>query len=398
MTAIGPIAARPVSVRSDRKPTFRIAHYAHRVSPDFRVVTPERIRPEPLGHLGYSAAMAAQNQHYIPKFILRQFLADAAKERMYVYDKHEDRVFATSIKNIMAERRFNEFAYDNYIASFEPVACGAEDQALPAYREVLAERRLSDSPQQKGALAVFLAFQLLRTKAQRDQWQAMEEELVNVVEGAGGRVQDMKGWEDWEPSTEDGLKRDHLTSIQGFLGQFAQIIARKDFLLMEAAPGTSFCLGDSPVVRSNSRDFGPYGNLGLTVEGIEIYMPLSANLLLCAWCPSLLGEVGSNLESARHHCQTQALRQVAIGRLDAAGKKRTLDEFAMRTQSSQELLTRAAEGRPVSSTPDNMDYYNSLQTSCAYRHLISRDGDFELARRINRKHPHLRRGHRMKAA
>ena len=343
--------------------------------------------------------MAAQNQHYVPKFILRQFLAASAKERVHVYDKHDDRAFATSIKNIMAERRFNEFTYDDdYIASFEPVACGAEDQVLPAYREVLVERRLSDSPQQKGALAVFLAFQLLRTKAQRDQWQAMEEELVNTVEGAGGRVQDMKGWEDWQPSTEDGLKRDHLTSIQGFLGQFAQIIAMKNFLLMEAAPGTSFYIGDNPVVRANSRDFGAYGNLGLAVEGIEIYMPLSADLLLCAWCPSLLGEVGRNLERARHDCQIQALRRVALGQLDAAGMKRALDEFAVRTQWSQELLTRAAEGRPVSSTPDNMDYYNSLQTSWAYRHLISRDADFELARQINRKHPHLRRGHRMKSA
>lgn len=343
--------------------------------------------------------MAAQNQHYVPKFILRQFLADAAKERVQVYDKHEDRAFATSVKNIMAERRFNEFAYDDdYIASFEPIACGAEDQVLPAYRKVIAERRLSDSPQQKGALAVFLAFQLLRTKAQRDQWQAMEEELVNTVEGAGGRVQDMKGWEDWQPSTEDGLKRDHLTSIQGFLGQFAQIIAMKDFLLVEAAPGTSFYLGDNPVVRANSRDFGPYGNLGLAVEGIEIYMPFSADLLLCAWCPSLLGEIRRKLESARHDCQIQALRQVALGQLDPAGMKRALDEFAVRTQSSQELLTRAAEGRPVSSTPDNMEYYNSLQTSWAYRHLISRDGGFELARRINREHPRLRRGHRMKAA
>lgn len=343
--------------------------------------------------------MAAQNQHYVPKFVLRQFLADAANERVNVYDKHEDRSFVTSIKNIMAERRFNEFAFDDdYIASFEPVACGAENQVLPAYREVVAERRLSEAPEQKAALAVFLAFQFLRTKANRDQWLAMEEEVIKLVEGSGGRMQDMQGWEDWQPATEDSLKREHLTSIHRRIGEVSQIIAMKDFLLREAAPGTSFYLGDNPVVLANSRDFEPYGNIGLAVEGIEIYMPLSADLLLCAWCPSILGEIRERLPDAKRECEAEALARVMRGELDAAGMREALEELATRTQPQEELLTLAAEGQPINSTPDNMDYYNSLQTSWAYRYVISRDGDFELARRVNRENPHLKRGRRMKAA
>ncbi len=343
--------------------------------------------------------MAAQNQHYVPKFVLRQFLADAANERVNVYDKHDDRSFVTSIKNIMAERRFNEFAFDDdYIASFEPVACGAEEQVLPAYREVIAERRLNGTPEQKAALAVFLAFQFLRTKANRDQWLAMEEEVVKLVEGSGGRMQDMQGWEDWQPATEDSLKREHLTSIQSRIGEVSQIIGLKDFLLMEAAPGTSFYLGDNPVVLANSRDFGPYGNIGLAVDGIEIYMPLSADLLLCAWCPSHLSEIREGLPNAKRKCEAEALQRVMRGELDATGMRQVLEEFAVKAQPQEELLCLSAEGRPVSSSSANMDYYNSLQTSGAYRYVISRDGDFDLARRVNRENPHLRRGRRMKAA
>lgn len=75
--------------------------------------------------------MAAQNQHYVPKHILRQFLSDPGSEQVTVYDKHEERTFTTSIKNVMAERRFNDFAFDDeWIISFEPLACGAERQAL----------------------------------------------------------------------------------------------------------------------------------------------------------------------------------------------------------------------------------------------------------------------------
>ena len=350
-------------------------------------------------NLAICAIMGAQNQHYVPKFVLRQFLAEGAGERVHVYDKHEDQTFVTSIKNIMAERRFNEFVFDDdYIASFEPVACGAEGQVLPAYREVVAQRRLNDSPMQKAALAVFLAFQLLRTKAHREQWQAMEDETVRIVEAAGGRMEDLKGWEDWQPATEDSLKREHLSFIQRQIGTFAQIIGTKNFLLMEAAPGTRLYLGDSPVVRANSRDFDLQGNLGIAQEGIEIYMPLSADLLLCAWCPSLLKEVREGLASAKNDIRSNALSRVVRGELDASGMKTTLDEFAALTQPLEDLVAGAADGRPVGSSPDNMDYYNSLQTSWAYRYVISPDGNFELARQVNRDNPDLRRGHRMRAA
>jgi hypothetical protein len=60
-------------------------------------------------------SMAAEKQHYVPQFILRQFLANERDERVTVYDKHDDKTFVTSIKNIMAERRFNEFYFEELL-------------------------------------------------------------------------------------------------------------------------------------------------------------------------------------------------------------------------------------------------------------------------------------------
>ena len=77
--------------------------------------------------------MAAQNQHYVPKHILRNFLSDSENERVTVFDKLEEKSFVSSIKNVMAERQFHDFFFDeNWMASFEPIACAAEDQLLPA--------------------------------------------------------------------------------------------------------------------------------------------------------------------------------------------------------------------------------------------------------------------------
>ena len=74
------------------------------------------------------------------------------------------------------------------------------------------------------------------------------------------------------------------------LDEYARRLLTKDILLFEAPVGTEFLLGDSPLALHNEREFGAYGNLGLAVPGIEVYLPLSPALQLAFWCPSLLKE------------------------------------------------------------------------------------------------------------
>ncbi len=340
-----------------------------------------------------------QNQHYVPKFILRQFLADADGERVAVYDKKTDKTFVTSIRNVMAENRFNDFLFDDdWMVSFEPIACAAEDQVLPTYKKVLETRRLDNSPQEKAALAFLMAFQLLRTKANRDQWQRVEELIVAKVEESGGKMQDVRGWEDWQPATEDSLKRDHLLSIRNSIGDIAQIVGMKDFLLAAPANGRSFYLGDNPVCLNNMRRFDPRGNLGLAVTGIEIYMPLASDLLLCAWCPSLLSGLRSDYENAVRLLRAEALGQVMAGTMTAQQMKELMEHFNATDQPAASLLRDAAAGMPVSSNEDNMDYYNSLQTSFASRYVVCQQADFALARKFCLENPDARSGRRMGAA
>ncbi|RUV37509.1 DUF4238 domain-containing protein [Mesorhizobium sp. M7A.F.Ca.MR.148.00.0.0] len=340
--------------------------------------------------------MAAENQHYVPKFILRQFLSDEKNERVSVFDKHTGRTFVTSIKNMMAERRFNDFTFDDeWMASFEPIACAAEHQIQPSYGKVLKDRRLDNSPEQKAALAMMLAFQLLRTKATRDQRRAIEEALVKKVEESGGRMQDVRGWEDWQPMTEDRLKREHLLSIQGSIGDCAQIIAAKEFVLAEAAPGRSFYLGDHPVCLANALDFGPRGNLGLAVKGIQIYMPLASDLMFCAFCPSIIEELKEAHKQAKQARQVQAVARVMKGELSAAEMRQLMDSARTTERPAEELIAAPTEGRPISSNDDNMDYYNSLQTSYAYRYIVCQQADFALAKTFNSENPDLKRGRRI---
>ncbi len=108
--------------------------------------------------------MIARNHHYVPRFILRHFLSDECKEQVTVYDKTTDKVFTTAIENIMAERDFHAFAFEDFLVSFENIASHIENITIPAYEKVIEERRLDGTPEQKAALAFLITFQFLRTK------------------------------------------------------------------------------------------------------------------------------------------------------------------------------------------------------------------------------------------
>jgi len=65
--------------------------------------------------------------------------------------------------------------------------------------------------------------------------------------------------------------------LPGFTLALAQ---QRLFSWRESGTWRSFYLGDNPVLAlNNTRDFGPYGNIGLAVPGIEIYLPLTSDLL-----------------------------------------------------------------------------------------------------------------------
>jgi hypothetical protein len=339
--------------------------------------------------------MTAQNQHYVPKFILRQFLSDAEKEQVHVYDKHSDRSFVTSIKNIMAERRFNDFVFEDWIVSFEGIATGIETIVSPAYRRVLERGRLDGTPQEKVDLAFLIAFQLLRTKGHREFGTGLEEEIRKRIEAEGGKMEDIRGW---MPSTEDSIKQEHLTFIREHIADFAGIIAQKDFALIASMPSRSFYLGDNPVCLHNERDFGPYGNLGLAVEGIQIYMPLSADLMLAAWCPTVMAGSRTMLEDAKRTVERDALAALMAGRITAPQMRQQLESSRTQFHVAETMHQAFADGRPIDSVDATMDFYNSLQLGYAHRYVISREGDFAFARRHNRENPDLRHGRRPQLA
>ncbi|WBY09723.1 DUF4238 domain-containing protein [Sphingomonas sp. 7/4-4] len=334
--------------------------------------------------------MAAQNQHFVPKFILRQFTINERDERVRVYDKHTGKEFTTSIKNIMAERRFNEFMFDDdYIASFEEIAGRIEDTVIPVYRHVIKTGVLENSPEQQATLAFFIAFQFVRTKASRDMWRQMEKLLREHVERMGGKVEDIEGY---EPATEENIKKRHLLNMRGFIEEFTPLIAAKNFMLMRAHPSRAFYIGDHPVVLHNAEDHGPYGNLGLGVHGIEIYMPLSSNLVLCAMCPSVAARLRKEWNDGVSERQKEMVAAITSGKITISDAIRIRESLRPLNDKAEIAINQFEAGGTIDGGVDQVDFINSLQAMYASRFVICKKANLALAKRHNEEFPKFRSG------
>jgi hypothetical protein len=338
--------------------------------------------------------MNAQKHHYVPKLILRNFLFDKKREFVRVYDKKEDKEFKTSINNIMAERRFNDFTFDEYIVSFENVAGKIEEVILPAYRSVIEARRLSGSPEERGALALLIAFQFVRTRAARDRWKQMDDILREKIEAMGGLIEDIRGY---EPPTENNLAKNHVLHMREAVSKFAPVIAEKNFALMISNGRRKFYLGDNPVVMHNEHDFGFFGNIGLAVKGIQIFLPLTCDLVLCAFCPTIADEMYSRMASIIKDRDELIASRVLSGEILLSQSQQLRSELEKKDRETYKEISSFDQSGVILAGDEHVDFINSLQSMYATRFVICSKGDLQLARLHNAEFPQFRQGYVMRA-
>ncbi len=154
------------------------------------------------------------------------------------------------------------------------------------------------------------------------------------------------------------------------------LIQEKTWVLLRSSNSSGLLISDSPLTLHNSREFGPYGNIGLGVPGIEIHLPLSSKLDLWMICPSLFAEFERGFKlahSLRASGWSAAEIDAAISRVD-----------------------RIRSGAPWDMTDDNVTHINHLQVVYSARFVYSEHGDFSLVERMLRDNASYRDGIRFK--
>ena len=164
---------------------------------------------------------------------------------------------------------------------------------------------------------------------------------------------------------------------------FTPAIVGKDWVLLQTDRKHPYLIGDNPLTMHNMVDHSPRGNLGLMVEGIEIYFPLAPELALGMWCPS---------HREKLHEGIQRLDRLADNNPNAAGR------FASTWSNALDIVEAIQTGTPLRSLPENVEHFNSLQVSSAERFVFSSNGDFRLVENMIRTNPELRHGRRLHEA
>lgn len=316
-------------------------------------------------------------QHYVPRFILKQFCEK--NDQIWVFDKHKGIKFKTNIKNIAAENGFYDFEISGQKATLELSISEIEGQASEVLRKIVKNKKLSViDDNEKNFLSHFFSLQFVRTKQWRHMWGGLNNEIMRAFFKKDSGSEDI---EEIKESDDEDTKLQHMQSIQDS-DEFAPAFLNKTWVLLESTKRNGFWISDNPISFQNNNKFGPYGNIGLNVTGIEIYVPLSKNLSLGLWCPS----IKENFKKAIS--QYKILSSVA---------PEMLPKIIPNPKSIEGIIEGMDKGVPISSTMDNIINYNSLQVSFASRFVFSNNNDFSLAEKMIKTDPDLIHGPKIKA-
>ena len=335
----------------------------------------------------------SEDQHYVPKMLLRRFAADPAeKQQIHVFDKKTDRTFPTNIRNIATERGFYET--ENTNGQVERVLSELEANTSPVIDKILVDKSLKNlDVGEKGWLSVFIATQSLRTKQLRENIRQTFNATAEHVRAMGHDPNEVQGLQPIE--SEDDLTDFAMGLFGEMIKESSDLIGEKVVFLSTTTPANPFWISDHPVVMRNSNDFGPYGNIGLAVPGIEIYLPLSSTMLLCLWCNSIADRFALDLDKAertRGDVFNQMLTCAPEDKDRLKQMYKRCNDAINRTKSFVEVLQN---GTAAEATEDNVIRYNSLQVSWSHRFVMSAKNDFALAKQMIEDNPRFREGIKM---
>ena len=318
----------------------------------------------------------AKNHHYVPQFILKQF-TNGKKPQLWVFDKKTGNKFKTNVKNIASETKFYDFAINDVELTIEPSLAEIEAKAASLIKKIVKQNEISHlTENDKIFISHFLALQFTRTKEHRLRFKDLSEKMaekINLWEMDSNVIDECK------ELTENEIKRHGILSVAES-PKFAAHFYNKSWLLFQTSNKNPFYISDNPIALQNKKDFGLYGNIGLAVQGIEIYFPLSKSLTLAFFCPSIEEELRETFDKYKI-----LLRENPM----------LISQNFKDPQIFEETMAGFLHNKTVNFTNDNVINHNSLQVKYASRFVFSSTDDFSLAEEMIRKHPHIKEGPKM---
>lgn len=226
-------------------------------------------------------------QHTVPRFLLKHFSTPGKGKRLrlYAFDKKNRLSYSTTPDDATVRNTFYNLDNHPERLSLEPLLGIYEHDAAPVIAALLERkdiRLLTKNERYK--LAVFVEVQRARTFAEQLRITLLLSMLANKSSVIGATKEPVVDVLDILP---EDISRDIFLCMLINPQPNINYLLKKDWYLLETTPEHPFYISDNPVVLQNGKASGSYGNLGLAVPGIEIYLPLSSTMILAMLCPSI---------------------------------------------------------------------------------------------------------------
>jgi hypothetical protein len=249
---------------------------------------------------------------------------------------------------------------DKYYVSFENRFTYIEDKAAPAIARLVEREDVNClSELERGTILAFIAAQIARGKGWRTGLKQVRAALVMHLGGEESAIRAGVG-----PHNPELDKLSTLRGVPDFIKSAGPHLADKLWMLTKSRLKNAYLIGDDPVVLDNSTPRAAFiGNLGLACEGIEIYLPLSPQLRLALFCPTIERLMNASERAGSAYASLQA----------------------------KTFLHSLHTGKPYIETPANVKRANALQIAHASRFLISPGDDFQLAEEMIRSNANYSR-------
>ncbi len=297
----------------------------------------------------------SKKHHFVPRFLLENFVEPQLPNKLYVFDKLKHISFKSAVIDAGCENNFNKVEVDGQTVNFEGVFQTSDSQFALVISDILRNRSLANiSQKDRLAISEAVAVQMLRTKMARTTLRSVAEQLGTSLKAAGFDLGKVEGV---SPLTEEDARKVALASL-GDMGKIVDALQGKQMVLVHNSALGPFWISDNPVVFHHS---SPYGKLGVAQKGIQISFPISQDYVIGFYCPSVMLKIGELVNSG----QFPEMRDIA------------------------QLYTGITKSEPVSLGPETVPFLNSIQVFSSSRFLYAPSDDFALAKRIITDHPHV---------
>jgi hypothetical protein len=307
------------------------------------------------------------NQHYVSQFLLRGFHASSPAQ-IWALDKLTGKSFTTAIKDIASEHGFYNIGDS---AEIDAVIEKFEDATAPIVEEVRSRKTLRGLNDHKRIwLSGFTALQYVRTKAFSERSQDMVRQVTHVLTEMSGGMLSGKIRKQLGLDAAGSEHEKTLAMILGLVRSAVDHLLEKTLVLYRSDESSRLWIGDSPVAMHNTTNPGDdlRSTLGLAVPGIEIYLPISRDLVLAHMCPSIA---------------------VAYGAVDHEATR-----MGFIHAHARPYLRALENGSAILLSKEHVQFQNSLQLGYAERFVYSSADDFGDGRKMLEETPKLRGGPR----